>query len=93
MQFDFEWDVDKAEKNFRKHRIRFEIAIQAFDDDLAVPFADPEHSAENESRYALLGMCESGLVFISFTYRGEKCRIISVRKASRRMHKIYADND
>lgn len=41
MQFDFEWDVDKAEENFRKHRIRFEIAIQAFDDDLAVPVRRP----------------------------------------------------
>ncbi len=41
MQFDFEWDVDKAKENFRKHRIRFEIAIQAFDDDLAVPVRRP----------------------------------------------------
>lgn len=62
----FEWDDEKARQNVRKHGLRFEIAIQAFDDDLAVPFADPEHSTENEIRYALLGICESGLVFISF---------------------------
>lgn len=90
---EFEWDVEKARENLQKHGIRFEIAVQAFDDDLAIPFADPEHSTISEPRYALLGMCESGLVFISFTYRGENCRIISARKASKRMHRVYADND
>lgn len=90
---EFEWDENKNAENFRKHGIRFEIAKQAFDDDRAIPFADPEHSSLGETRYALLGICESGLVFISFTMRGEKYRIITARKASRRMHKIYAEND
>ena len=89
----FEWDENKNAENYRKHGIRFEIAKQAFDDDRAIPFADPEHNSIGETRYALLGMCESGLVFISFTIRGEKYRIITARKASKRMHKIYAEND
>lgn len=89
----FEWDEEKRALNFRKHRIRFEIAIQAFEDDLAIPFSDPEHSTVDEPRFALLGMCESGLVFVSFTMRGENYRIITARKASKRMHKIYAEND
>jgi len=42
---------------------------------------------------AKLGICESGLIFISFTIRGVKYRIITARKASKRMHKIYAEND
>lgn len=69
---EFEWDENKNADNYRKHGIRFEIAAQAFEDDLAIPFADPKHSTIGEARYALLGMCESGLVFISFTIRGEK---------------------
>ncbi len=90
----FEWDEDKNLENIRNHdRISFEKAVKAFDDDLAIPFEDPEHSNENETRYALIGMCEIGLVFISFTFRGENCRIISARKASRKMEKMYADND
>jgi len=89
----FEWDEDKNAENIRKHGIDFKTAVQAFDDDLAIPFADPEHSSIGEARYALLGMCESGLVFISFTIRGEKYRIITARKASKRMRKIYAEND
>lgn len=91
---EFEWDENKNVENIKNHDgISFERAVQAFDDDLAVPFEDPEHSDENETRYALIGMCESGLVFISFTFRGERYRIISARKASRKMEKIYADND
>ena len=91
---EFEWDENKNVENVRNHDgISFEKAVQAFDDDLAVPFEDPEHSDENETRYALIGMCELGLVFVSFTFRSERCRIISARKASRKMERIYADND
>ncbi len=60
---------------------------------LAIPLEDPEHSDENETRYALIGMCELGLVFVSFALRDKNCRIISARKASRKMEKMYADND
>ena len=90
----FEWNESKNVENIKNHDgISFEKAVKAFDDDLAIPFEDPEHSDENETRYALIGMCELGLVFISFTFRGEKCRIISAPKASRKMEKLYADND
>jgi uncharacterized protein len=89
---EFEWDDRKNLENIKKHNgISFEIAVKAFDDDLAIPFEDPEHSDENETRYALIGMCENGLVFISFTIRGEQYRIIPARKASKKMEKMYAD--
>ena len=90
---EFEWDEDKNLENVKNHGINFEEAVQAFDDDLAIPLEDVEHSDKNETRYALIGMCEIGLVFISFTFKGENYRIISARKASRKMEKIYADND
>ena len=91
---EFEWDNNKNLENIKNHDgISFEKAVRAFDDDLAIPFEDIEHSDENETRYAIIGMCELGLVFVSFTFRGENCRIISARRASRKMEKIYADND
>ncbi|MGI8638340.1 MAG: BrnT family toxin [Pyrinomonadaceae bacterium] len=91
---EFEWDDDKNVENIKYHDgISFEKAVKAFDDDLAIPLEDPEHSDENETRYALIGMCELGLIFVSFAFRDENCRIISARKASRKMEKIYADND
>jgi len=90
---DFEWDDDKDAENITNHGIAFKTAIQTFDDDRAIPFSDPRHSSVGEPRYALLGLCESGLVFVSFTFRGTKTRIISARKASKRMQQIYAEND
>jgi uncharacterized protein len=90
---EFEWDENKNIENVKKHGVSFEKVVKAFDDDLAVPLEDVEHSDESEPRYALIGMCEIGLVFISFTFREEKCRIISARQASRKMEKMYADND
>jgi uncharacterized protein len=94
MEFDgFEWDDEKNARNVKDHGIDFQIAIEAFNDERAIPYADPAHSTVGEPRYALIGMCRAGLVFISFTYRGEICRIISARKASRKMQNEYAEND
>ncbi|MDQ3322279.1 MAG: BrnT family toxin [Acidobacteriota bacterium] len=91
---EFEWDENKNIENIKNHDgISFEKAVKVFDDDLAIPLEDPEHSDDNETRYALIGMCELGLVFVSFTFRGENFQIISARKASWKMEKMYADND
>jgi uncharacterized DUF497 family protein len=90
---EFEWDDEKAEANAKKHGVSFSDAAKAFDDEMAIPYADPEHSSIGEARYALLGMCPAGLVFISFTIRDNKYRIISARKASRTMYRTYAESD
>ena len=91
---EFEWDEDKNVENVKNHDgISFEKAVKAFDDELAIPLEDIEHSDENETRYALIGMSDLGLVFVSFTFRGENYRIISARRASRKMEKMYADKD
>lgn len=94
MEFgEFEWDDEKNRLNIKEHGIDFQTAIKAFEDDRSIPYSDPEHSVIGEPRYVLIGMCPAGLVFVSFTYRGERCPMISARKASKRMHKIYAEND
>ena len=90
---EFEWDENKNVENIKNHGISFEKAVKAFDDDLAVPLLDAEHGDESETRYALIRMCEIGFIFISFTFRGDNYRIISARKASRKMEGMYPDND
>jgi uncharacterized DUF497 family protein len=83
MEFgDFEWDDDQNIRNIRDHGIDFRIAVEVFDDDRSIPYADSKHSTVGEPRYAIIGMCSSGLVFISFTYLGDRCRIISARRAN-----------
>ncbi len=87
---EFEWDENKNIENIKNHDgISFEKAVKAFDDDLAIPFEDPEHSDENETRYGLIGLCEAGLIFVSFTYTDKNIRLISARNATKTMRKKY----
>jgi len=51
----FEWDPKKAVKNKREHGIAFEEAATIFSDPLAITFADPDHSLD-EDRYLTFGL-------------------------------------
>lgn len=75
----YEWDAHKAETNFRKHGIFFADAVSVFGDDYAITIQD-EHPGED--RYIILGEDDRGrLLVVIFTFRGDKIRIISARKA------------
>ncbi len=78
---EFEWDKEKANENFKKHGVSFEEAALAFFDDNAVELFDELNSGA-EIRYQLVGISNTRLIFIAYTERNEKIRIISARKAS-----------
>ena len=83
----FEWDNDKAMTNLRKHGIRFADVIGIFDDPNAIVMEDPDHA---EDRYVAIGIDGFGrLLVVVYTYRGDKIRLISARKATRNEHKRY----
>ncbi len=44
----FEWDLEKADTNFRKHGVSFDAAARAFEDELSATFPDPDHSRSEE---------------------------------------------
>ena len=44
MELSFEWDEEKAGKNFKKHKIGFEEAKSVFGDSLSITIDDPDHS-------------------------------------------------
>ncbi len=85
---EFEWDKEKAESNERKHGVSFEEAAFAFFDENAVELFDDLNS-EDEIRYQLIGISETRLIFVAYTTRNEKIRIISARKANAKQTKIY----
>jgi uncharacterized protein len=89
----FEWDDDKALANAKKHRVSFEQAREIFNDPRAVPYEDLEHSADDETRYVMIGMSSIGLLSVSFTYRDKVVRIISARRAEKWMVKVYEDEN
>lgn len=92
MNIEFEWDDQKDQSNRNKHGVAFEKAKQIFDDPRAVPFEDIEHS-HREERYKMIGLSSVGLLLVSFTYRNERVRIISARRADARMKRMYEEDD
>ena len=85
----FEWNIDKAEKNVRKHGISFEEALTVFKDTLSLTYPDTDHSAD-EDRYLIIGLSSFGNVLvISHTFRNGNIRIISARKATKKEQHFY----
>ena len=81
MQSDkFEWDDKKAAGNPRDHGVTFEMARDVFSDSFVVEWID-DGQDESEERFAALGMVDNRLLFVAFTMRGERVRIISARPA------------
>lgn len=89
----FEWDDDKAEENARTHDgVTFEEARGAFEDPRGTEFYDEGHS-EEEGRYVRIGFSRKGrLLFVVFTVRDERTRIIGARVAERDEETIYEQN-
>ncbi len=88
---DFEWDDDKAGANFAKHGIAFDAARGVFGDPFAVEFLD-ERQDYAEDRYAIIGMVEGRLLYVAYTMRGNRKRIISARGASSHEQRCYHED-
>ena len=88
MAFTFEWDPRKAAANQRKHGVGFNEAATAFADPFGIILDDPRHSTD-EVRVVLLGYSEDRLLAVMFSERGDRIRLISARKATRREHRHY----
>ena len=94
MAISFEWDLEKAEINLKKHEVSFEEAKTVFYDPNALLIADPEHS-EDEDRFIILGISNNSKVLIvchCYRENDEVIRIISARKATTNEKKQYGGN-
>jgi len=85
---EFEWDPAKAASNSAKHGVDFPTATKVFDDPSILLSLDPR--ARGEPRYQAIGSVSGVVLFVSYTMRGEVCRIISARRASRRERQSYS---
>ncbi len=86
---DFEWDPIKADVNLAKHGVDFEDAIRVFDDPVAAVQVDPR-SYPGEVRYRVIGSVKCVVLFVCYTVRGQRHRIISARRANRREREAYS---
>jgi len=85
----FEWDENNREKNWEKHGVLASECEEAFFNLPLLLQPDPAHS-QKEPRYYVLGQTVLGRrLFIAFTIREDKIRVISARDMSKKERNIY----
>lgn len=85
---EFEWDRGNREKN-KKHHVTDREAEEAFFDEQKAIYRDVFHS-KTEERFILLGKTrQERLLYVIFTKRRSKVRIISARDTNRKEVRLY----
>ena len=93
MKVTFEWDRGNELKSYVKHGVSVMEAESVFQDPLRLDFADPLHSKE-EKRFIALGKSNRPrLLFVAWTLRQNRVRIISVRSASKKEKRVYEEKN
>lgn len=85
----FEWDKGNVDKSFDKHGITPNEAEEIFIDENLWLQDDVNHS-QREERFTAIGKTtQNNMLFIAFTVRGTKIRIISARRANIKERREY----
>lgn len=88
--FGFGWDDGNIDKNWEKHEVMFWESEEIFSNEPILIQSDDKHSNPAEIRYYALGRTnQKRPLFISFTIRKNRIRIISARPMSRKEKNIY----
>lgn len=87
----FEWDSGNRGKNFKGHRVTDQECEEAFFDPNKRILRDMLHS-DREERFLLLGKTKIGrALFVAFTTRDDKIRVISARDTNKREKYLYEE--
>jgi uncharacterized DUF497 family protein len=82
MKLKFEWDDAKAQANLGAHGVSFDLAKTVFKDPFAIERLD-DREDYGEERFVIIGRAEGNvLLFVAFTEREERIRVISARRAT-----------
>ena len=85
----FDWDEGNRDKNWLKHGVSNGECEELFFN-LPLIVADDTKHSELERRYYALGQTNTGRhLFLSFTIRLDKVRVISARHMSRKERESY----
>jgi uncharacterized protein len=85
----FDWDENNREKNWEKHGVLASECEEAFFNLPLLLQPDAPHS-QKESRYYVLGHTAlNRRLFIAFTVRENRIRVISARDMSKKERSIY----
>ena len=87
MAGDGEWDPRKAAVKLKKHGVDFADAATVLHDEQAITVRDDEG---DEERFVTIGMDALGHVLVVvYTWRGQRPRLISARKAKPQEREQY----
>lgn len=85
---EFEWDDGNQDKSWHKHKVSTQEAEEVFFDGTKKILKDLIHS-QDEDRYLLLGSTkENRKLFVVFTLRSDKVRIISARDLNKKEQQL-----
>ena len=86
----FEWDEGNIDKNWINHQVSNSECEEIFFN-LPLLLSDDEKHSQYEKRYYVLGQTNARRwLFIVFTIRENKIRVISARDVNRKEERIYA---
>ena len=88
--FEFEFDDNKSASNKEKHGIGFIEAQELWNDENGAIF---DANSEDEKRYALVSKLDGKMWVTIFTMRGERVRLISVRRARKEEVEFYEQDN
>jgi uncharacterized DUF497 family protein len=87
----FDWDQENLLKNWEKHQVAFWECEEVFFNQPLLLADDFKHSDEEQRFYALGKTDAERMLFLAFTVRRRKLRVISARDMSRKERREYND--
>jgi uncharacterized DUF497 family protein len=89
----FQWDKGNIEKNWLKHSVNPSKCEQIFFNLPSIAYDDIKNS-EKENRYYSLGKTDADrFLFVVFTIRKDRIRVISARDMNRKERQVYEDHE
>ncbi len=88
---EFEWDEAKHARTLRERGIGFDDGARIFEGPVII-WQDARGNC-GEDRFRAVGKSEDDILHVVFTWRGDRVRIISVRRASRKESKAWLSRE
>ncbi len=87
----FDWDKGNIDKNWKRHEVSFTECEEVFFNEPLIVQEDDSHSTSENRSYALGRTNDERYLFVVFTIRANKVRVISARDMSKRERRIYSE--
>ncbi len=84
---DVEWNEKKRLSNLAKHRVDFADAARVFEGPIRV--REERRRDYGEDRFSVFGEVDELLLYVVYTRRGDKIRIITARRAGSHEREEY----